>query len=89
MFNTDLDVRRGYCTEHSENDHWLDENFVCHGRTLQEIESHGYSYARHIGGGWFRLKEKYSKYRADQLDLEAALIALHDDQFLDTNEPDF
>jgi hypothetical protein len=56
---SDLYVRRGYCEEHSENDHWIDENFKCHGRSLAEVERQGYTWARHIGGGWFKLLPKY------------------------------
>jgi hypothetical protein len=56
---SDLYVRRTYCEEHSENDHWCDENYRCHGRDLTEVERKGFSYAKHIGGGWFKLVEKY------------------------------
>lgn len=57
---SDLTVHRTYCEEHSASDHWLDENYHCHGSSLAQVESRGYTYARHIGGGWFRLHEKYT-----------------------------
>lgn len=55
---TDLTVHRTYCEEHSARDHFLDENYHCHGESLAEVESHGYTWAHHIGGGWFRLHER-------------------------------
>jgi hypothetical protein len=56
---TDLTVHRSYCEEHSARDHWLDEDYHCHGESLAEVESHGYSWPRHLGAGWFRLHERY------------------------------
>ena len=56
---SNLTVHRSYCETHSASDHWLDENYHCHGSTLAQVEARGYTYARHIGGGWFRLIEKY------------------------------
>jgi hypothetical protein len=56
----DITVKRQYCEEHSAPDHWVDENYHCHGKSLVEVEARGYSWARHIGGGWFRLKERYN-----------------------------
>ena len=38
MPEPDLYVKRSYCSEHMERDHWLDENFVCQGRDLAEVE---------------------------------------------------
>jgi hypothetical protein len=70
---SDLTVKRQYCEEHRAADHYVDENYHCHGSSLIEVESHGYTYARHIGGGWFRLIEKYS--RISQQSLEWDLLA--------------
>ena len=85
---SDLYVRRTYCTEHSENDHWCDENFKCHGASLAEVERKGYSYAKHIGGGWFRLVEKYRPMSQADLAWEMAAEA-HDSNLAPYLEPDF
>ena len=57
---SDLYVKRQYCEEHSAQGHYCDENYHCHGETLQQIEKRGYCYARHIGGGWYRMTPKYN-----------------------------
>ena len=69
---TDLTVHRTYCEEHSARDHFLDENYHCHGESLIEVERRGYIYAHHIGGGWFKLIEKY---RPAHLSLEWEILA--------------
>ncbi len=56
---SDLTIHRSYCEEHAALNHWLDENYHCHGADLIAVERNGYTYARHIGGGWFRLNETY------------------------------
>lgn len=57
---SDLTIHRTYCEEHTARDHWLDESYHCHGADLIAVERNGYTYARHIGGGWFRLRERYT-----------------------------
>lgn len=72
---SDLTVHRSYCTDHVASDHWLDENYHCHGASLAEVEIHGYSYAKHIGGGWFRMVEKYRPHWQQDLAWEMAADA--------------
>ncbi len=72
---SDLTVHRTYCDEHAASDHWLDETYHCHGTTLAEVERHGYSYAKHIGGGWFRMIEKYRPQWPNDLAWEMAAEA--------------
>ena len=82
-----LQVHRSYCTEHSDNSHWLDENGQCYGDSLAAVERHGYTYARHVGGGWFELRQTYSNYQQDlawQMAAEA-----HDSALAPYYEPDF
>ena len=89
---SELTVKRNYCDEHHENDHWLDENFKCHGWDLADIQRKGYSYAKHIGGGWFKLIEKYTPARAAALqqDLVWEMAAeAHDSLHAPYYEPDF
>jgi hypothetical protein len=84
----ELIVKRQYCEEHSETDHYIDENYHCHGRSLAEIQKKGYSYARHIGGGWFRLIEKYRPMSQQDLAWEMAAEA-HDSIHAPYYEPEF
>jgi hypothetical protein len=53
-----ITVHATYCEEHAET-HYLDELDRCHGESLRSIESRGYTWARHIGGGWYKLHERY------------------------------
>ena len=85
---TDLYIRSTYCEEHLENNHWLDENFHCHGSSLVEVQRHGYTYARHIGGGWFKLIEKFHPAYQQDLAWEMAAEA-HDSIHAPYYEPDF
>jgi hypothetical protein len=87
MPEPDLYVKRSYCSEHMERDHWLDENFVCHGRDLAEVESHGYTWARHIGGGWYKLQPKPP--RRNKPDYISQLVEEHDRQSFDTADPEY
>ena len=54
----DLYVHRDWCEEHCDT-HLVDERGQCHGATLADVESSGYSWPRHIGGGWYRLHERH------------------------------
>jgi len=83
----DLTVKRQYCEEHRAKDHYCDENYRCHGATLIDVERKGYTYARHIGGGWFRLMEKYNPNQR-AVDAEMAAEA-HDSAEALYFEPDF
>jgi hypothetical protein len=58
----DLIVKRQYCDEHRASGHYCDENYHCHGATLIDVEKRGYTYARHVGGGWFKLQPKPSNF---------------------------
>ena len=84
---TDLVVRRDYCSEHGVV-HYCDETGRCHGKDLVEVERRGYSYARHIGGGWFKLIEKYRPISQQDLAWEMAAEA-HDSIHAPYYEPDF
>ncbi len=84
----DLTVHRAYCAEHSARNHWLDENNHCHGEDLAAVESTGYSYAKHIGGGWFKMMEKYRPQWMNDLSWEMAAEA-HDSLHAAYYEPDF
>ena len=55
----DLIVHPGYCEEHSDTRHYVDEAGKCYGATMSQVEARGYGYARHIGGNWFRLQPRY------------------------------
>lgn len=58
-----LIVHPAYCSEHTDSHHYLDENGKCWGTSLIEVEKKGYTWPRHIGGGWFEFKPKYpSRY---------------------------
>jgi len=56
---SDLIIHRSYCEEHAARDHWLDESGHCHGKDLVQVQRCGYTYARHVGGGWFAYRERY------------------------------
>jgi len=53
----DLTVHATYCEEHMET-HYLDERDQCYGESLRTIEARGFTWARHIGGGWYKLHER-------------------------------
>jgi hypothetical protein len=79
-----LIVHLTYCDEHMEN-HWIDECGNCHGESLRAIESCGYSWPRHIGGGWYKL---YARYPL-AADLAWEMIAELHSQFVESSEDDF
>ena len=84
MSDTDLVVHRSYCPEHVAI-HYVDENEKCWGKDLVEVQKRGFTYARHIGGGWFGLRCKYTSKQ--DLAWEMAAEA-HDSALLPYQEPD-
>jgi len=83
-----ITVKRQYCEQHMAKDHYCDENYHCHGATLIDVERKGYTYARHIGDGWYKLQEKYNPCQQQDLAWEMAAEA-HDSAAALYYEPDF
>ena len=52
-FPQSLTVRSDYCFEHHAR-HMVDHRGQCWGSNLKTIEKLGYSWPKHIGGGWFK-----------------------------------
>jgi hypothetical protein len=64
--------------------HWLDERDRCHGESLRAIEARGYSWPRHIGGGWYKLHARYPR----AADLAWEMIAELHSQFVESSVND-
>jgi hypothetical protein len=49
-------VQYGYCAEHLDRHHMVDERGRHVANGPDEMKAHGYFYLRHIGSGWFRYR---------------------------------
>lgn len=49
-------VQYGYCEEHLDRHHMVDERGRHVANGPDEMKARGFFYLRHIGGGWFRYR---------------------------------
>ena len=78
-----ITVHYGFCEEHYEPRHLIDERGHHVANSRQELESRGFFYLRHVGGCHF-------EYRAPAQVIDAApeWVLAHDTKLFDF-EPDF
>jgi hypothetical protein len=87
---TELILHPGYCSEHSDTRHMIDDAGNCH-NNIKKLEALGlYYYAGHLGRGYYRYVERRQPTRQEQL-FEKWADARQDaqDDKAWTTEPDF
>ena len=82
-----IDLHPGYCDQHHDTYHMIDDRGNCHGDSMQALRLQGYTYLRHIGSNYYRY---LTPSQPAALQLDAHLEEMYENRFeLQDTEIDF